>query len=400
MVWLDRFTYRIVASPVLWGSAVAMAFHLLIRKSGDAIPPTVLRCLTGSWDTYLGTTLFFVAMAFIVVRTAEVLIDTWVLRQSVTGTDSSDNGSAERQNGRSKAVSATEQLELLEKNSWARRSHWFHRLQEAHRLASRYESPAEVSSQIQRLSDAHYDAFRQRYSVVRLLTWAIPSVGSIATVTAVAKAVELLTPGPSDAAFASVASGLSAAFQTFAFSIGLSVILVVVRQILEPLDQRVATLMDYRLEQLFITETSSRSTNDSMQDQLRQLADGLRSISTTLAQQATLSRAGSPTPNGPSPSAAPASGMDPKDVELLVQRAVAAVAQRMPTAVVGSDGGGSSIDAAGWKSLQQVLQKLSHVLELQNAKLESEGRVSKHLSAIIDEGLSETRPALKVRNSA
>lgn len=387
MVWLDRFTYRIMASPILWGGVAATAFHFLVRKSGEAIPPALLRCLTGSWDAYLSTTMFCMALAFIVVRAVEMVSDYLAIRQSVPASD----------DARTPSVSPAEILENLDKNTFLRRSGWYQRLQEAHQLAKRSTASSDISSQLQVLSDSQFEQLRQRYSLARLLTWAIPSVGSVATVLAIAKAVELLSPGPSDAIFAAVASGLSAAFQTFAFTIGLSVALVVMRHLLEQIDHRIFSESDRQLERLFAsTKDTKAAPADSMQDQLRQLADGLRSISTTLAQQVNVARINPGVPNVSV--AAPSSGMDPKEVELLVQRAVAAVAQRMPTTNVSNDGG--SIDAAGWKSLQQVLQKLAHVLELQNQKLESEGRVSKHLSAIIDEGLSETRPALKVRNSA
>ncbi len=77
-----------------------------------------------------------------------------------------------------------------------------------------------------------------------------------------------------------------------------------------------------------------------------------------------------------------------------MQRAIAAALQGNSTA--GNSGSFGPADGSGWKALQQVLQKLASVLEQQNAKLDAEGRVSKHLSAIIGEEMEESQVPIRV----
>jgi hypothetical protein len=123
-------------------------------------------------------------------------------------------------------------------------------------------------------------------------------------------------------------------------------------------------------------------------DQFRQLTEILKSVATSLAQQAQ----NVPRVQG----SAPASAAQMKDIEAVVQTAVATALERQPAVSVA--GGTTGLDGAGWKAIQHVLQKLAHVLEQQNAKLETEGRVSKHLTTIIDEGLKETPAPLGIHD--
>src|SRR4029077_8232428 len=92
----------------------------------------------------------------------------------------------------------------------------------------------------------------------------------------------------------------------------------------------------------------------------------------------------------------PPANANMNDIGSVVQAAVATAIQRQPAMAVAGEPAG--LDSAGWKGLQHILQKLAYVLEQQNAKLESEGRVTKQLTTIIDEGLKETHPPLRIHD--
>jgi len=380
MKWLDRISDRLLKSPILWGGLLSAGFHLTPGKNLLKLPPWLLERLTGLWEGYVCTTLFFIAAAFLVIRCVGLTIQyrAWQRLEQ--------EGAAEGE----KSASCERQLEVLEGDTWGKRSHLCRRLRDVHQLQARPDGTSSLASHLKDLSEADHDRLFADYGLLRTLIWAIPSCGSVATILAIAKVVERLPSEASSDVLAGTAAGLSGAFNLFAFSVGLAIVLVALKFAVEQAEQAVLTAIDKQIGSLASNETGPQADPLPAQNlQFLQLTEVLKSVANTLSQQAQ---------NGAklqSPSAAP--GLPLKDIESVVQGAIAAAMQRQPAA---SFGGGemATMDSAGWKGLQHVLQKLAYVLEQQNAKLESEGRVTKQLTTIIDEGLKDSQPQLRVHD--
>jgi hypothetical protein len=169
----------------------------------------------------------------------------------------------------------------------------------------------------------------------------------------------------------------------------------VIKFALEHVEQLVLATIDKQVNLATASEVRPQAAPPASQAvQLQQLTEILKSVANSLSQQAqNASRA-----TGAAPTATAAAGASTKDIEMVVQASIAAAMQRQPATTFSGGGDVTGIDAAGWKGLQHVLQKLAHVLEQQNAKLESEGRVTKQLTTIIDEGLKDTHPPLRIHD--
>ncbi|HEY2411420.1 MAG TPA: hypothetical protein VGI40_04225 [Pirellulaceae bacterium] len=385
MKWLDQIAVRLLASPILWGGLVSGAFHLTLKKTTLKLPPWLIERLTGQWESYVCTTLFLIAVAFFVTRCIGLTIQfrAWQ-RFENDGLHGDDE----------KLAPLQQRLEALENDVWSKRSLLFRRLHDAQQFCARHDSASSLTTHLKELSDAGYDRLHADYGLLRTLTWAIPSSGSVATILAIAKVVEKLPSEASGDVLAGAAAGLSGAFNFFAFSVGLAIVLVAVKFALEQAEQLVLATIDKQVSLATAGEIVPQTAPPASQAiQFQQLTEVLKSVANSLSQQAQNgSRA-----MGAAPAAS--AGAPTKDIEAVVQTAIAAAMQRQPVASFGGGGGeATGIDSAGWKGLQHVLQKLAHVLEQQNAKLESEGRVTKQLTTIIDEGLKDTHPSLRIHD--
>lgn len=384
MNWLDRIAGRLILSPILWGGLLSGAVHFTLAKNPLKLPPWIHERLTGQWESYVCTTLFLMALAFIVIRCVGLAIQfrAW---QRFEADGASDEGE------RTLALEA--RVQSLESDGLGKRSLLCRRLQAARQFGTRHDATAALATHLKELSDADYDRLHADYSLLRMLIWAIPSCGSVATILAIAKVVEKLPAEASGDVLAGAATGLSGAFNLFAFSVGLAIVLVALKFALEQAEQLILATIDKQVSLATAGEASPQAGQPASQiAQFQQLTEVLKSVANSLAQQAQIgARAPGAAPIGGAPTST-------KDIESIVQAAIAAAMQRQPVASFSGGGEMAAIDGAGWKGLQHVLQKLAHVLEQQNAKLESEGRVTKQLTTIIDEGLKETHPPLRIHD--
>jgi hypothetical protein len=381
MKWLDRFAERLFTSPVLWGGLISIAFHTLLGRSQARLPAWLVQRLTGQWESYVCTTMFLIALAFVVARCISLAMQFGFWHK------------IEREGLLADAAPATPlaaRLEAIEKHSGAKRSLLYRRLQDAQQSCLRDPAASSLSTQLKVLSDVDFDRLYAQYGLLRTLIWAIPSCGSVATILAIAQVVERMATENAGDVLSSAAAGLSGAFNLFAFTVGLAIVLVVLKFMIEQAEHILLAAIDKQVTTLVSAQSSAKIvTPGSQNDQLRQVTEMLKSVATSLAQQAQNAVRVQAT--------APSAGDQIKDIQAVVQAAVATALDRQP-AMSMAGGGGTGLDSAGWKAIQHVLQKLAHVLEQQNAKLETEGRVSKHLTTIIDEGLKEVPAPLGIHD--
>lgn len=389
MVWQNRLALRLITSPVLFGGLGSVAFHAAMHAYPSAVTPWLARCLTGRWECYVCTTLFLVAIAML-VKTG-----LYVALQMVTLHRFAADGSADSGSGR--GVDLETQMEMLESHAWTRLSLLCRRLRNALQRDGRPDSARPFSERRQELADADYDRMQVRYSVLRLLIWAIPSCASVAAILAMAQAIETIAPDSAAEVVTAAIAGLSQAFTIFAVFTGLAILLVAFKFVLEQAEQHVLTAVDGQVSLALSDrlQAGSDGTNSSTA-QFHQVVESLKLIAGSLTQQVSSARRAQVEPaRGTSGTA---QSLAPQDIESSVQKAVSLALQGQATA--GSAGSVSSMDGAGWQTLQDVLRKLAAVLEQQNAKLDAESRLAKQLSAMIGDDFTDSTPLARSRGEA
>ena len=68
---LNALTTFLIRSPILWGAALSFGFFSLIHM-GVITNPLVIRYLAGHWVEYVEVVMFFVGLAALVIKGAEI----------------------------------------------------------------------------------------------------------------------------------------------------------------------------------------------------------------------------------------------------------------------------------------------------------------------------------------
>src|SRR6185369_11909691 len=238
MKLVDRLGERLLLSPILWGGLLSGVFHFTLGKNPLKLPPWLLARLTGQWEGYVCTTLFLIAVAFLVIRCVGLAIQfrAWQRFEH-------DGVGAEGD----KSVKLESLLDLLEADLWSKGSLLCQRLRDARQFCTRHDAASSLTTHLKELSDAAHDRLHVDYGLIRMLIWAIPSCGSVATILAIATLVEKLPTDNSGDVLAATASGLSSAFNLFAFSVGLAIVLVVLKFAVEQAEQLVLVSVDRQI---------------------------------------------------------------------------------------------------------------------------------------------------------
>jgi biopolymer transport protein ExbB/TolQ len=382
MSFMDKLTQRIFRSALLWGGLLTVGFYMLLDVSDKYINPWLWRALTGRWEGYLCTALFFVGIAALSIRGIEVILQWWSLSRLTTT-------SVE---GERTELSAEAALVELEKNNSASRGYLHHRLKKAVQLAESNSQGPEISRQLADLADADRAHLDQHYELTRLLSWALPAVGSLATVLGIAAAISQLQATNSAELIAGVTAGLSIAFDTFALALGYSILLVVYKFVTSQGESRLLAAVDkFVNDKMQDRLTASGDSTSAHIEQLRHLTLSMVKATERLTQQQ----------NAAPPRSVATGGaeFDEQKMEALMAKAMASAMQHQPMQVATSMSGVP--DMAGWKPLQQALQQVATYLARQQAKQEDEGEVVQQLINIIDDELrvdQSGRPVLRMHN--
>lgn len=382
MSFVDKLTQRIFRSALLWGGVLTVGFYMLLDVTNEHVNPWLLRALTGRWEAYLCTALFLVGIAGLTIRGIEIALQWWSLAQ-LPPTPSG---------GESAELSAEALLDELEKSDTTSASYLHNRLKKAVHLADSNASGSELSRQLADLADSDRMRMEQHYELTRLLGWALPAVGSLATILGIATAISQLQATNSAELIAGVTAGLSVAFDTFALALGYSILLVVYKFVTSQGESRLLLAIDKLINDKMQTRLAELGNSASSQiEQLRHLTVSMVKATERLAQQQNAAPARNTT----------ASGMefDEQKMEALMAKAMSNAMQHQPASGVLPVTG--MPDMAGWKPLQQALQQVATYLARQQAKQEDEGEVVQQLINIIDDELRVDqggRPALRMHS--
>ncbi len=377
---LDRVVQRVFQSALLWGGLLSVGFYVLLGTIGERLDPWLVRALTSRWEAYLCTSLFLIGFAALTIRAVDIIF------QAVLLSKSRYQNSGEE----STILSAEAMLEDLSGNIAWSNTYAHRRLKNALQFVTRNVAGTKsFASHLGELADADRAQMERHYDLTRFLTWALPAVGSLATVLGIAAAITQLNATNSEELIKGVAMGLAQAFDTFALALGMSILLVLYKFVDMQCEQLLLAVVDRRVgEELDVYLAETVDPSSAQMEQLRILTQSMVKATEKLAQQQS-AQFKNPIQGGISEQQNPA--LDEQKMESMVARAMAQAMQQHPAQVAVAAGG--EMDLAGWKPLQQALQQVASYLARQQAKQETEGEVVQQLINIIDDEMKDDRPA-------
>ena len=250
--------------PLAIGAMLYMGLSAAIQN--DLIgSETITRYLTGHPISKLTSALFFVGGASLIMIALNIFDqfrweqrinldesdsdslgnDVEVLEQAL---DSADNDSAtleEIQSGSN--IGKFKTLEAMPAN--VREHYLWKRLYAAVEFVDRSGSATNVEEELKYLSDNDHHAQTQRYSLVRIMIWAMPMLGFLGTVLGISQALGGLNIGPDNdfgAVMGSLQASLYVAFDTTALALGLSIVLMFCTFLVERFEMQLLDQVDLR----------------------------------------------------------------------------------------------------------------------------------------------------------
>lgn len=380
MNWMERLMQRIFQSTLLWGGVLSVVVFVVLGLGEKWIQPDLLRALTGRWEAYLCVSLFCIGVASLTIRAMMIIHESLVLFQPANELNA---------DGEAIEPSAEAILEELKKTN-ATQTYLYRRLQSGLQFAARNIAGKTLDSHLTDLAVNDRNEMERRYDLTRFLTWALPAVGSLATVLGIAAAISQLTATNSEELIKGVTAGLATAFDTFALALGLSILLVLYKFIDSQCEQILLSTVDRRVNEALKDQLVDTMDQSSAQiEQLRVLTSTMVKATEKLAQQQN-----SPQLRGVTQAGAvvqQSAEIDEQKMETMVARAMANALSQQPANMIAPSAGGG-MDLAGWKPLQQALQQVATYLARQQARQENEGEVVQQLINIIDDELRVDQP--------
>ncbi len=214
---LNALTAMLLRSPILWGGALSFGFFGLIHM-GVVTHPLVIRYLAGHWCEYVEVAMFFVGLAALLIKFAELRRQ----RRDV----GEERLEPIPEGGQDPAAAADLAADLGDGGPTP--SYLDRRLREALDLVVRTGTADTLEEHLKYLSDLDAARAAQSYGLVRFVIWAIPIMGFLGTVIGITDAIACLSPTQLDN-MSGVVGGLGVAFDTTAIALGLSMVLMLVQ---------------------------------------------------------------------------------------------------------------------------------------------------------------------------
>ena len=286
----------LIRSPILWGAALSFGFFGLIHM-GVITNPLVMRYLAGHWVEYVEVVMFFVGLAALLIKGAEIRSQ----RKEVAAEwlEPIPEGGQNPADAQSLAASL---VEADGKGNPDQSSYLVRRLREAIDLVVRTGSADTLEDHLKYLSDLDAARAAQSYGLVRFVIWAIPIMGFLGTVIGITDAIACLSPSQLDN-MTGVVAGLGTAFDTTAIALGLSMVLMLLQFVVDrseqtllgEVDESAWTALAGRFQSLAgdggatfavarLAETVSRSSNQLLEAQTQSWRTLERTAATSLAQ--------------------------------------------------------------------------------------------------------------------
>jgi len=227
----------VVRSPILWGALAAAGFYGLIH-AGIISGRLVERYFASHPVEYLATGMFFVGLAALVLRAADVARQYPMVGRSLLG----PAAPSPRIVGDCEAL-----LDRLDRLPARRRDDYLvRRVREAVEHVRRRGSADELEEELRYLADLDADRAAAGFALVRIIIWAIPILGFLGTVIGITLAIANLSPQALEDSLPKVTAGLGVAFDTTALALGLSIVLMFAQFLTDRAQQALLSRVDQR----------------------------------------------------------------------------------------------------------------------------------------------------------
>jgi biopolymer transport protein ExbB/TolQ len=190
--------------------------------------------------SFFATAMFLVGFTALVLKFADVLLQSWAMRRIRPAAIQAGASSQET------CRQLLEQLQDLPRR--CRESYLGVRLREALGFIERRGSPAGIDEELKYLADL--DAARQQesFALVRIIIWATPMLGFLGTVIGITQALgdldaELLATDPKGA-MQGLLAGLYIAFDTTALALTLSIVLMFQQFLVDRFESQLLSMVD------------------------------------------------------------------------------------------------------------------------------------------------------------
>lgn len=226
-------------SPILWGITGSVAFLLPI-ESGAIQSGFFKRYFAGHPVQYAETVLFFIGLAFLVLRAFEVGSQLQGLGEGLGRL---------LPPGKYEASDCRELLTELRRLPGRRQEEYVvRRLRDAFQYVARRGAAPGLDEHLKYLADQDSARMHAEYGLMRLVIWAIPILGFLGTVIGITIAIANLAPDALEKSLPEVTSGLGVAFDTTALALGLSIVLMFIQHYVERAEHRLLAEVDRRVE--------------------------------------------------------------------------------------------------------------------------------------------------------
>ena len=243
----QRLTRAVLRTPLLWGTLASFVFYAAVQ-SGLLGGSFIHRYFASHLVEYIATTMFFVGVAALLIKTFDVLAELTAVGRSVFGP---------AQAGAHRAADCSALLEQISQAPGPLQDGYLlRRVKEALQYIQRKAATDTLDDQLRYLAEVDRDRQHESYSLVRIILWAIPILGFLGTVIGITMAIGNLSPEQLTTSLKEVVGGLQVAFDTTALALGLTIPLMFLKfyvekfenRLLEAVDDRAAAELDGRFD--------------------------------------------------------------------------------------------------------------------------------------------------------
>jgi biopolymer transport protein ExbB/TolQ len=258
---------NILKMPLVWGSLACLGFFALFGKSTLGYPLVVRYC-EGHPVEQVETYLFFIGLAALVIKFAEVLrqwksVQTDLLEPVPAG-------------GQSVADIPRLKSQIQRAAASIREGYLGRRLTAALEFVHRKSSSTALDDHLYYLADSDQLVMQGSYASVRIIIWAIPILGFLGTVIGITIAIASLSPEALEESLTEVTAGLGVAFDTTALALALSMVLMFAKYVTEKFESHLLTRVEDRVSRELVGRFDRADwSNDPDVTAVRRIADGV-----------------------------------------------------------------------------------------------------------------------------
>jgi biopolymer transport protein ExbB/TolQ len=236
--------WEIWLSPWLCGPLLTVAFYLSLSQLLSAA--AVCRAFTSNAATYAATGLFFIGAAVLLRKAVGLAFDHRALKLVMIDADSLEGIETPRERAAELLASTAQVPASIQCTKVVSRIH------EVCQYISGCRSNTSLEKHLRYRADLALESLADSLALLRTLVWGIPVVGAMGLVLGIISTFRGLNPQDLDASMPGVVAGLEAALTPLAVSLGMSLILMFGRLLVERAETQVLS----RIEQFGILQVA------------------------------------------------------------------------------------------------------------------------------------------------